>query len=160
MTLQVRAPLAGIVVPLSQVPDAVFAGQLVGSGAAVEPTGSGAVTVVAPVGGTVAKLHPHAFVVLTDEQVGVLVHVGIDTVGLKGKGFTTHTDEGAHVEPGQDVITFDPAAVRAAGLSAVCPVVVLDSVPDSASAAPAGSLVTTADTLLSWAPHPSAAEGT
>lgn len=132
MSAAVLAPLAGTLVPLSQVPDPVFAAELVGAGLAVEPVeGGGETTVVAPVGGRIVKLHPHAFVVQAADGTGVLVHIGIDTVKLDGQGFTTHVREGDVVEAGRPITTFDPDAVRAGGLSAVIPVVVLDTTPGS-----------------------------
>lgn len=146
----VRAPLAGAVHPLSAVPDAVFAGQMVGAGVAVEPSGDGPVPVVSPVDGTVVKLHPHAFVVLTASGTGILVHLGIDTVRLQGEGFTLHVDEGATVAAGDPVVTFDPGAVRAGGLSAICPVVVLDSAPDSVTGPAPGSTVDAGGALFTW----------
>ena len=153
MTL-VHAPLAGRVVTLADVPDPVFAGQIVGAGLAIEPEdGATEVLVVSPVAGRMAKVHPHAFVVVDDSGTGVLVHLGIDTVRLKGAGFTVHAAKGDEVELGSPVITFDPAAVRAAGHSAVCPVVVLQSPADSvAPAVTAGSPVRSAAELFSWSP--------
>lgn len=153
MIVIVRAPLSGTVQPLSAVPDAVFAEQMVGAGAAVEPSGAGPVRVVSPVDGTVAKLHPHAFVVLTAAGTGILVHLGIDTVRLAGEGFTLHTGEGSSVAAGDVVVTFDPTAVRARGLSAICPVVVLDSTPDSVDLGvdrPTTGAVAAGDVLFTW----------
>ncbi|TWS20378.1 PTS glucose transporter subunit IIA [Tsukamurella asaccharolytica] len=130
----VQAPVAGRLLPLSAVPDQVFAAEMVGSGVAIEPAvpddGADAV-VVSPVAGTVLKLHPHAAIVLTDRGVGVLVHVGIDTVGLEGEGFTRLVAEKAKVEAGDPLIAFSPAGIRDRGLSAICPVVVMDSQPGS-----------------------------
>ncbi|HEX8520280.1 MAG TPA: PTS glucose transporter subunit IIA [Pseudonocardia sp.] len=149
-SVAVVAPLAGTVVGLAGVPDPVFSAELVGSGTAVEPPDApGPVPVVAPVAGNLMKVHPHAFVVLTPGGVGVLVHLGIDTVHLRGEGFTVHRAEGEDVEAGTPVVTFSPAQVRGRGLSAVCPVVVLDSPP---GAVPAGPVRTVAagDALFSW----------
>lgn len=145
----VRSPLAGTAHPLAAVPDAVFAGEMVGAGVAVEPTGAGPVQVVSPVDGTLVKLHPHAFVVLAASGTGILVHLGIDTVGLKGEGFTLHAEEGAVVVAGDPVVTFDPGAVRVGGLSAICPVVVLDSAPGSVPA-PAEGAVEAGEALFTW----------
>ena len=144
----IRAPLGGTVQPLAAVPDAVFAGQMVGAGLAVEPSGAGPVQVVSPVDGTLVKLHPHAFVVLTASGTGILVHLGIDTVKLAGEGFTLHREEGATVAAGDAIVTFDPDAVRARGMSAICPVVVLDSAPDSVPAATGA--VEACDVLFTW----------
>ena len=150
MTISVVAPLAGTVVGLAGVPDPVFSAEMVGSGSAVEPAEEpGQVQVVAPVAGNLMKVHPHAFVVLTPDGVGVLVHLGIDTVRLHGEGFTVLRAEGQDVEPGTPVVTFSPADVRARGLSAVCPVVVLDSPPGAVPAAP-GRTVAAGDPLFSY----------
>lgn len=147
--LDVVAPLAGTVVALADVPDPVFAAEMVGSGVAVEPTGEEPVAVVAPVAGNLMKVHPHAFVVLTPAGVGVLVHLGIDTVRLRGEGFTVHRAEGEDVAAGTPVVTFSPAEVRGRGLSAVCPVVVLDS-PAGAVAPRAGRAVAAGDPLFGY----------
>ena len=118
----VHAPLAGRVVPLSDVPDPVFAGQIVGAGLAIEPEdGATEVLVVSPVAGRVAKVHPHALAIADETGTGVLVHLGIDTVHLRGEGFTVHRAEGEDVEAGTPVVTFSPAQVRGRGLSAGCP---------------------------------------
>ena len=152
MTLTVSAPLDGQVVALSDVPDPVFAGLIVGAGVAVEPTdGETAVEVVAPVAGRLVKVHPHAFIVLAESGAGVLVHLGIDTVKLGGEGFTLLAAEGDEVAAGQPVVRFDPTSVRAAGLSAVVPVVVLQSTAESVTgAASPGSAVRREQALFTW----------
>jgi len=137
------APVTGRVVSLADVPDAVFAGQLVGAGVAIEPSappaGTRLVDVVSPVDGEIVKLHPHAFAVVHESGTGLLVHVGIDTVKLGGEGFELAVAEGATVSAGDVVVRFEPAVVAAAGYSAVCPVVVLDSAPDSVAQQSVGS---------------------
>ena len=138
--LAVLAPLAGAVVPLSDVPDPVFAGQMVGSGAAVEPPAGEAFDVVSPVAGKVVKLLPHAFVVVGPSGRGVLTHVGIDTVKLKGEGFKLLVAQGDTVDAGEPIMHVDPTAALAAGYSMVSPVVVLDSKPDAASLEAAGTV--------------------
>ena len=148
--LVVVAPVAGTVVGLGGVPDPVFAQELVGSGTAVEPVdGAGVVTVAAPVTGNLMKVHPHAFVVLTPEGVGVLVHLGIDTVHLGGEGFTLHRCEGDDVVQGAPVVSFDVALVRGKGLSAVCPVVVLDSPPGAVTTG-TGRVVDAGEAVFAW----------
>jgi PTS system glucose-specific IIA component len=152
VSLAVYAPLSGARVALGMVPDPVFAAQMVGSGLAVEPAhGAGPVDVVAPVAGVVVKLHPHAFVIQTSSGTGVLVHVGIDTVRLSGEGFRTRVTEGELVEIGHAVITFDPDAVRAHGMSAICPVVVLDSKPGSAQPPAVTGPIQAGALMFSWA---------
>ena len=130
-SLVVLAPITGTVIPLGAVPDPVFAGQMVGSGAAVEPPAGEAFDVVSPVAGKVVKLLPHAFVVVERSGKGVLTHVGIDTVKLKGEGFKLLIAQGDTVDAGEPIMHVDPAAALAAGYSMVSPVVVLDSKTDT-----------------------------
>lgn len=147
----VVSPVAGRVTALAEVPDAVFAGQLVGAGVAVEPSappGGGVVSVVSPVAGEIVKLHPHAFVVVDEWGTGLLVHVGIDTVKLGGEGFELVVAEGATVAAGDLVVRFDPAVVAEAGYSAVIPVVVLDSAPDSVPQQAVGTTVASGEPLF------------
>ena len=149
--LEVTAPLPGTVVPMADVPDPVFAASLVGAGAAVEPAAdAGLVDVVAPVAGRLLKVHPHAFIVLTPEGRGVLVHVGIDTVKLDGAPFTLHVAEGDEVGRGDRVVTVDVAAVRAAGMSPVSPVVVMDAAAETVPPVTAGAPVATGELLFRW----------
>lgn len=144
----VRTPFAGPVVALADVPDPVFAGQLVGAGVAVDPTGvDGPVTAVAPVDGTIVKLHPHAFALQGSAGTDVLVHVGIDTVKLRGEGFELLAAEGDTVHAGDPVVRFTPTAITAAGYSPVCPVVVLGSAPDSVDQGTVGTTVDEGATL-------------
>jgi sugar PTS system EIIA component len=101
----------------------------------------------------VAKVHPHALAIADPSGTGVLVHLGIDTVKMDGEGFTLYVADGDELEVGARVITFDPTAVRAAGYSAVCPVVILGSPADSVRPTPTiGSTVAAGDELFSWSP--------
>lgn len=126
MTLTpVLAPVEGRALPLSEVPDPVFSQGMVGYGAAIDPPRQ-VVDAVAPVAGKILKLLPHAYIIMTADNVGVLVHLGLDTVALNGRGFTAHVAQGDAVEAGQRVITYDVPAIVAAGLSPVVPVVVMD----------------------------------
>ena len=125
--------MAGRVIALDEVPDPVFAQAMVGPGVAVEPnldTGTGTSEpqrACAPISGTLVKLHPHAFVVSSDHGPAVLVHLGIDTVELRGEGFTALASEDDRVEAGEPIIEWDPRAVDASGRSAVVPVISLDT---------------------------------
>ncbi|PKV76482.1 PTS sugar transporter subunit IIA [Nocardia fluminea] len=141
MSIPVLAPLPGKVVALSEVPDQVFAEQIVGSGIALDPDRTrGPLTVTAPIAGKILKLHPHAFVIL-GQGVGVLVHLGIDTVKLKGEGFELLATEGDTVEAGTPIVTFDPTNTAATGYSVICPVVVMDSPKDSIATDTIGTTV-------------------
>lgn len=122
---RVLAPVAGRAVALQDVPDPVFSAGMVGYGAAVDPP-RGVIEAIAPVSGKLLKLMPHAYVIMTPDNVGVLVHLGLDTVALNGDGFTTHVSQGDQVDAGQVVITYDVPAVEAKGLNPIVPVVVMD----------------------------------
>lgn len=125
-TTPVHAPVSGRAVALGDVPDPVFSQGMVGYGAAVDPPRE-VVDAVAPVSGRILKLMPHAYIIMTSENIGVLVHLGLDTVGLGGVGFTALAAEGDTVTAGQPVITYDvPSVVSAGGLSPIVPVVVMD----------------------------------
>jgi glucose-specific phosphotransferase system IIA component len=98
---------------------------MVGYGAAIDPPRE-VVDALAPVSGKILRLLPHAYVIMTADNVGVLVHLGLDTVQLNGAGFTTHVAQGDTVTAGQLIITYDVPAIVEAGYSPVVPVVVMD----------------------------------
>lgn len=148
MSITVVAPVAGEAVGLGAVPDPVFAGALVGPGTAIEPERVPG-TALAPVDGTIAKLHPHAYVVVTDAGQGVLVHLGIDTVQLAGAGFDLLVAEGDGVSAGTPLIRWDPAAVQSGGRAPICPVVALDASADAVSVIAEGTVRAGAD-LFVW----------
>lgn len=139
----VQAPVAGRAVRLENVPDPVFSQGMVGYGAAVDPP-RGVVEAIAPVSGRLLRLMPHAYVVMTPDNVGVLVHLGLDTVALKGEGFTTHAAQGDEVAAGQLVITYDVPAVEAKGLNPIVPVVVMDE-READNVVPSGAVAAGAD---------------
>ncbi|MBU9764199.1 PTS glucose transporter subunit IIA [Mycobacterium sp. TNTM28] len=124
-TSRVLAPVPGRAVALKDVADPVFSAGMVGHGAAVDPA-RGVVDAIAPVSGKVLKLMPHAYVIVTNDGVGVLVHLGLDTVTMNGDGFTAHVRQGDDVTAGQVVITYDVSVVEAKGLNPIVPVVVMD----------------------------------
>lgn len=124
-TTRVIAPVAGRAVALRDVPDPVFSQGMVGYGAAIDPPHQ-VLDAVAPVSGKLVRLLPHAYVVMTADGVGVLVHLGLDTVALKGEGFTVHVEQGDQVTAGQRIVTYDVPAIVAKGLSPIVPVVVMD----------------------------------
>lgn len=148
--LDVLAPVPGRAIDLADVPDPVFAQALVGPGLAVDPDRTGPVVAVAPVSGRLVKLHPHAFVVQTDDGAGVLTHLGIDTVQLSGEGFELHAAEGDAVAAGDAVVTWDPAAVEAGGRSPVVPVVALDTTAGALGELHSAGPVGAGDVLFTW----------
>ncbi|WP_327109088.1 PTS sugar transporter subunit IIA [Nonomuraea glycinis] len=145
----VLAPVEGVAVGLAAVPDPVFSAGMVGPGTAIDPV-RGPLTAVAPIAGKIMKLHPHAYVIVGDDGRGVLVHLGIDTVQLKGKGFELLAAEGDRVGAGQPVVAWDPAAIETGGRSPVCPVVALDAVAGAVTGVALGT-VHAGDELFHWA---------
>lgn len=123
--LTLTQPIAGRVVPLSEVPDPTFAEQIMGPGLAIEPTGD---TVVAPAPGRVGHVFEtgHAVAVVTDEGTEILVHVGLDTVDMGGDGFETLVSTGDIVDEGTPLLRVDLDKIRAAGHPTITPVVVLN----------------------------------
>ncbi|SPL95354.1 PTS system, N-acetylglucosamine-specific IIA component [[Actinomadura] parvosata subsp. kistnae] len=95
------------------------------------------------------KLHPHAYVIVGDDGKGVLVHLGIDTVQLKGAGFQLLAAEGDRVSAGQPVVAWDPSAIEAGGRSPVCPVVALDALSEELTGVAEGA-VHVGDELFRW----------
>jgi len=145
----VLSPLVGTVLPLSSVPDRLFAEGAMGPGVAIDPPAD-VVDAVAPIDGTLLQVFPHAFVVVADDGLAVLVHLGLDTVQLKGEGFTAFAAKGDRVVAGTPVIAYDVPSVRAAGLSTVVPVVVLERPADQVSSLAAdGAAVLPGAPLLS-----------
>ncbi|OWA34690.1 PTS beta-glucoside transporter subunit EIIBCA [Saccharibacillus sp. O16] len=126
--LKIQAPLTGIAVPLSEVPDPAFAEGHMGRGIAILPTEG---RVVAPFDGTVAHVMDksrHALILEHASGTQLLIHVGVDTVSLKGRGFTAHVASGDTVQAGQTLLEFDLNVIAAAGLSPVTPVLVPDGI--------------------------------
>ncbi|VVP20268.1 hypothetical protein PS862_03818 [Pseudomonas fluorescens] len=104
--LQLLAPLSGVLMPLDQVPDPVFSSRVIGDGLCIDPTSQ---TLCAPLAGVVSNVQAsgHAVSITDDNGVQVLMHIGLDTVNLAGKGFTRLVEEGQRVESGQALIEFD-----------------------------------------------------
>ena len=122
-TVTVSAPLTGKVISLSEVSDAAFSSGALGQGAAIVPAEG---RLYAPVDGVVAAFFPtgHAVGIQTDDGVELLIHVGMDTVTLDGKGFEKKAEQGDHVKKGDLLLEFDLHIIEEAGLSAVTPVIV------------------------------------
>lgn len=122
---EVLSPLDGSVVALSEVPDPVFSKGTMGPGVAVIPSGD---TAYAPGAGVVVAAQPsgHAFGLLLDDGLEVLIHIGIDTVQLKGQGFEVHVTKGQKVTAGTPLVTFDRKVITDAGYSLITPVIVMN----------------------------------
>jgi PTS system beta-glucosides-specific IIC component len=122
----IGAPVAGIVVPVTDVDDKVFASKTLGDGVGIQPTEN---QVFSPVAGTVATVTKtgHAFGIKTTTGVEVLVHIGIDTVQMKGDGFEVAVSKGQTVEKGDLLATVDFDKVRAAGFDTTTVVTVTNT---------------------------------
>lgn len=151
-TIRLLSPLTGVLRPVTVVPDPVFAEGIVGPGVALEPQSVQRQTVLAPADGVIGALHPHAFALELSEGRVILVHLGIDTVGLAGQGFTLHVEGGQSVRAGERLITWSPVDVAAAGLATICPVVALQADTDVLRLLVGdGELVEAGQPLLDWA---------
>ena len=120
---EVVSPLAGQVKPLSQATDPVFSSGVMGQGVVIEPSQG---ELVSPVNGTVTVLFPtkHAVGIVSEEGVEMLMHIGMDTVSLDGKGFEAHVEQGDKVIVGQQLISFDMDVIKEAGLVTETPVII------------------------------------
>lgn len=107
--------LTGKTVAISEVPDATFAEKVLGDGIAIEPTDN---ILVSPVDGVVEQTMEgsnHAIGLIMDNGLELLLHIGLDTVAMQGEGFVIHVAEGDRVKKGQELISFDPEKIKAAG---------------------------------------------
>lgn len=120
---EVVSPLAGQVKPLSQATDPVFSSGVMGQGVVIEPSQG---ELVSPVNGTVTVLFPtkHAVGIVSEKGVEMLMHIGMDTVSLDGKGFEAHVEQGDKVVVGQQLISFDMDVIKKAGLVTETPVII------------------------------------
>ena len=149
--LVVRSPLLGTTTPMSEVPDPVFADGLLGPGVLIDPPRTGEAAALAPIDGTIAAIHHHAFVVTAPDGRAVLVHLGLDTVELHGTGFTMHAVAGQQVRAGDVVLHWRPGDVAAGGRSPLSPVVAIAAEPGTVSLrAAVGSTVAAGDELFAW----------
>lgn len=121
--INILTPLSGEIVALESVPDVVFSEKIVGDGVAIKPTGD---KIVAPFNGTISKIFEtnHAFSIESDSGIELFVHFGIDTVELKGEGFSRVAQEGQTVQQGDTIIEFDLALLNEKAKSTLTPVVI------------------------------------
>ena len=143
----VRSPMDGTLVAIADVPDPVFASGAMGAGIGVEPTSG---TVYSPVTGTIIVTMGtgHAYGIRTDEGVEVLVHVGIDTVNMKGEGFEPKVSQGDHVNAGDVLVEVDLAKIAEAGYSTTTVVIITNTATQKEVAPASAGTVTHDDTAL------------
>lgn len=124
--LTVYAPAAGEVISLTRFPDEMFSQEILGPGCGILPSGN---KIVAPFNGTVTQLTDtrHAIGVTSSDGIELLIHVGVDTVEMEGKGFQTLVREGQKISRGDGLLRFDRDAIKAAGHSDAIAVIVTNS---------------------------------
>lgn len=121
----VYAPVDGQVVALESVDDEVFSQKMVGDGVAIMPVGS---KFTAPIDGVVSKIFStnHAYSIKSDKDLEVMVHIGLETVALEGKGFTRIASEGDVVKAGDVIIEVDLAYIKEHAKDTITPIIVTD----------------------------------
>ena len=146
----IYAPIAGKAVSITEVPDPTFAEGMLGNGIAIEPTEG---KVYAPCDATVDMMFDtgHAVSLVTASGAEILIHVGLETVGLEGKPFTVHVANGDKVKKGQLMIEVDLDAVKEAGLPTITPVLICNTDDYPTFNTTIGKEVTNADVVIELA---------
>lgn len=126
MDVEIKAPVNGNMIPLSEVKDQAFSAGLLGKGVAIIPEDG---TVCAPCDGVISALYPtgHAVGITSGEGVEVLIHIGMDTVTLEGKGFEVLVKEGQKVKAGETLVKVDLSVIENAGLDSIIPVIIANT---------------------------------
>lgn len=145
--ISLLAPFSGQLIPLEEVGDGVFSAKLLGDGIAIEPTGS---AVCAPADGQVINVFPtgHAYVINTREGLSLLIHVGLDSVQLRGEGFRVLVEAGDTVKAGQRIAEVDLERMRSLGLRTVSMCVVCEGGEGLSMAAATGAVEAGRDIVL------------
>ena len=143
----VYAPMAGEAVSITEVPDPTFSTGMMGNGIAIQPTDG---KVCSPVNGTVDTMFEtgHACSLISDSGIEILIHVGLETVGLNGAPFTVKCKNGQKVKKGDVLMIADLEAIKAAGLPTITPVLVCNSDDYTTFNAATGKAVTNADVVI------------
>lgn len=147
MKARILTPIEGTIIPLDQVPDEVFSTGMMGAGIAIEPSTN---EIYAPFSGTVTSIFDskHAIGLTSEEDVEVLIHVGIDTVNLKGEGFEYFVKQEQQVEQGQLLLRFDQEKIKKAGYPVTTMIVITNSGQLNEVLLTKKETVTHADTLI------------
>lgn len=141
------APVAGEAVAISEVSDPTFGEEILGKGIAIKPSEG---KVFAPCDATVDMMFDtgHAVSLVADSGAEILIHVGLDTVNLKGKHYTIHAHNGDHVAKGQLLMEFDHEAIAAEGYDIITPVVICNSGDYTSFVTHVGQTVVPGDTVI------------
>ena len=143
----VYAPMAGEAVAISEVPDPTFSSGAMGNGIAIKPTDG---KVCSPVNGTVDMMFDtgHAVTLVSDNGIEILIHVGLETVGLEGKPFQVKVQNGQKVKKGDILMIADLVAIEAAGLPTITPVLICNTDDYTTFNTTTGKAVTNADVVI------------
>ena len=143
----VYAPMAGEAVAISEIPDPTFSEGLLGNGIAIKPTDG---KVYAPVNGTVDTAFDtgHAVSLISDNGIEILIHVGLETVGLNGAPFQMKVKNGQKVKKGDILLIADLEAIKAAGLPTITPVLICNTDDYSTFNVTTGKTVTSGDVVI------------
>ena len=143
----VYAPMAGEAVAISEVPDPTFSSGMMGNGIAIQPTDG---KVCAPVNGTVDTMFDtgHAVSLVSDNGIEILIHVGLETVGLNGAPFQVKVKNGQKIKKGDLLMIADLEAIKAAGLPTITPVLVCNSDDYTTFNVSTGKAVSNADVVI------------
>ena len=143
----VYAPMAGEAVAISEVPDPTFSSGAMGNGIAIKPTDG---KVCSPVNGTVDMMFDtgHAVSLVSDNGIEILIHVGLETVGLEGKPFQIKVQNGQKVKKGDILMIADLAAIEAAGLPTITPVLICNTDDYTTFNTTISKAVTNADVVI------------
>jgi multiphosphoryl transfer protein len=145
--IRLLAPMSGYLMPIDQVPDPVFAQKMVGDGIAIDPTSE---TLVAPCDGEIILLHAahHAVTIKTPQGLEILMHIGLDTVKLRGQGFTPHVKVGDPVKTGDRLISFDADYIALQATSLLTMLVITNADRVANMAYRSGPVATGQDVIL------------
>lgn len=143
----VLAPVSGTLLSIEKVPDRVFSTKMMGDGFAVQPDSN---KIVAPVSGTIVSLPEslHAFGIETPDNKQILVHIGLETVRLKGKGFHALKKEGAKVHAGEVVLIYDTSVMEEEQMNMITMVVFIEGFDKQVKLEHEGMRVETGELIL------------
>lgn len=121
--IKIISPIKGKIVDLSKVPDEVFSSKMIGDGFAIDPKEN---ILFSPVDGEIIQIFPtgHAIGIKTKEGLEILIHIGIDTVNLKGDGFVLFVNQGDYVRVGDKLIAFDLDIIKNRAKSTLIPILI------------------------------------
>ncbi|GAA0485943.1 PTS glucose transporter subunit IIA [Salinibacillus aidingensis] len=124
--VNLMSPISGKIISIEDVPDEMFSQKMMGDGLAIEPSEG---IVAAPIVGEIVQFFPtkHAVGIRSDNGLEILIHIGLETVSMKGEGFESFVEQGDRVEAGQKLVTFDLDAVKEKADSIISPIIITNS---------------------------------